>query len=155
VVTVRIPLRRGWRLRSGAVAGLLAISLLASACVGGGSKSGSDAKGTDPKYEGSVQFWTINLKKNYNDYITGLINGYEKQHPKVKIDWVDVPGQDIGTKLLAAIASGKVPDAVNIDSSNLGQFRPSLADLTPYFGGSSLADFQPNLLDPLRGNGKL
>jgi multiple sugar transport system substrate-binding protein/putative chitobiose transport system substrate-binding protein len=147
--------RRGWWRRPGPVAALVGLSMLANACVGGGSKSGSDAKGTDPKYAGTVQFWTINLKKNYNDYITGLINGYEKQHPKVKVDWVDVPGQDIATKLIASLASGKVPDAVNIDSANLGQFRPSLADLTPYFPKSDLSDFQSNLVNSLRGNGKL
>src|SRR5579875_3513057 len=107
---------------------LCVLGLALTGCVSGGSGA-SDAKGTDPKFAGTVQFWTINLKKNYNDYITGMINSYEKQHPKVHIDWVDVPGQDIATKLLAALASGKVPDAVNIDSADLGQFRPSLADL--------------------------
>lgn len=133
---------------------LCVLGLALTGCVSGGS-GGSDAKGTDPKFAGTVQFWTINLKKNYNDYITGLIKSYEKQHPKVHIDWVDVPGQDIATKLLAALASGKVPDAVNIDSGNLGQFRPSLADLNKYFSQKDLADFQPNLLGSLRSGGKL
>jgi putative chitobiose transport system substrate-binding protein len=134
---------------------LAATTLILSACLSGGSDSGSDTKGTDPQYEGRVQFWTINLKKNYNDYISGLIDSYEKKHPKVTIDWVDVPGQDIGTKLLAAVASGKVPDAVNIDSANLGHFHPQLADLNAYFSKQDLADFQPNLLESLRGDGKL
>jgi multiple sugar transport system substrate-binding protein/putative chitobiose transport system substrate-binding protein len=133
---------------------LCVLGLALTGCVSGGS-GGSDAKGTDPKFAGKVQFWTINLKKNYNDYITGMIKSYEKQHPKVSIDWVDVPGQDIATKLLAALASGKVPDAVNIDSANLGQFRPSLADLNTYFTKQDLADYQPNLVSSLQSGGKL
>ncbi|MBO0884600.1 MAG: extracellular solute-binding protein, partial [Mycobacterium sp.] len=149
---MRTSSRRCWW-RAGAAATALTMTL--TGCISGGSSSGSNAKSDDPKFAGTVQFWTINLKKNYNSYITGLINSYEKKHPKVTIDWVDVPGQDIATKLLAALASGKVPDAVNIDSGNLGQFRPSLTNLNTYFSKSDLADYQANLLGSLRSGGSL
>ncbi len=149
---MRSSSRRCWW-QATAAAATLALTL--TGCISGGSNSGSNAKSNDPKFSGTVQFWTINLKKNYNSYITGLINTYEKKHPKVTIDWVDVPGQDIATKLLAALASGKVPDAVNIDSGNLGQFRPSLTNLNTYFSTSDLADFQSNLLSSLRSGGSL
>src|SRR3954465_3192751 len=51
----------------------------------------------------TLEFWTINLKKDFSDYIQGLIQSYEKAHPNVKIKWVDVPGQEVERKLLAAL----------------------------------------------------
>lgn len=135
-------------------AGALALSLLVSGCVAGTSSQGV-AVADDQPFEGEVEFWTINLKKNYSDYITGLIGEYQKQHPKVTVKWVDVPGQESATKLLAAVASGDVPDAVNISSLDLGRFAPSLAPLDGHFTSADLADFQPNLVEPLRVDGKL
>ncbi|MEV2269306.1 ABC transporter substrate-binding protein [Nonomuraea africana] len=136
------------------MAGALALSLLVSGCVAGTSSEGT-AVADDQPFEGEVEFWTINLKKNYSDFITGLINEYQKQHPKVTIKWVDVPGQESATKLLAAVASGDVPDAVNVSSIELGRFAPSLSPLEDYFKPADLADFQPNLVEPLRVDGKL
>ncbi|MCP2329447.1 multiple sugar transport system substrate-binding protein/putative chitobiose transport system substrate-binding protein [Hamadaea flava] len=130
----------------------LTLALSASGCLG---SSSDDTGAADPQFEGTVEFWTINLKKNYNDYVTGLINSYQKQHPRVTINWVDVPGAEISTKLLAAIASGSVPDAVNLDSGNLGKFIPSLASVDELLAQDALADYQPNLLTSLRRDGKL
>ncbi|MEU4541779.1 ABC transporter substrate-binding protein [Nonomuraea dietziae] len=136
------------------MAGALALSLLVTGCVAGTSSEGT-AVADDQPFEGEVEFWTINLKKNYSDFITGLIDDYRKQHPKVTVNWVDVPGQESATKLLAAVASGDVPDAVNVTSLELGRFAPSLEPLESYFGTGDLADFQPNLVEPLRIDGKL
>ncbi|WP_049557768.1 ABC transporter substrate-binding protein [Nonomuraea sp. SBT364] len=141
--------------RSGLAAGALALSLLITGCVAGTSPQTAAAPADDQPFEGEVEFWTINLKKNYSDYITGLIDQYQKQHPKVSVKWVDVPGQESATKLLAAVASGDVPDAVNVNSVELGRFIPSLEPLDAYFGQAELADFQPNLVEPMRQDGKL
>lgn len=140
--------------RSALTAGALALALLVTGCVAGTSSDGGTAADDQP-FEGEVEFWTINLKKNYSDYINGLIGEYQKQHPKVTVKWVDVPGQESATKLLAAVASGDVPDAVNVSSIELGRFTPSLEPLDAYFTPADLADFQPNLVEPLRTGGKL
>ncbi len=132
----------------------LSLALSASGCLGSTAQP-PDTDASDPQFEGTVEFWTINLKKNYNDYITGLINSYQQQHPKVTINWVDVPGAEISTKLLAAVASGTLPDAVNLDSGNLGKFIPSLAAIDDLLKPEDLADFQPNLINSLRREGKL
>ena len=137
------------------VATALSVALLASGCLSGPAKTDTGGAAEDPQFEGTVEFWTINLKKNYNDYITGLIDAYKKAHPKVSIDWVDVPGQDIATKLLAAVASGDVPDAVNLDSTNLGKFTPALTPMDELLTKDDLAAYQPNLVDSLRVDGKL
>ncbi|MGP3916457.1 ABC transporter substrate-binding protein [Nonomuraea sp. 10N515B] len=136
------------------VTGALALSLLTTGCVAGTSTNGPAAADDQP-FEGEVEFWTINLKKNYSDYIDGLIADYQKQHPKVTIKWVDVPGQESATKLLAAVASGDVPDVVNVNSVELGRFVPSLTPLDELLKTEDLADFQPNLVEPLRTDGKL
>jgi putative chitobiose transport system substrate-binding protein len=142
-------------MRTGALtSGALALALLTSGCVAGTS-GGTAGTADDQPFEGEVEFWTINLKKNYGSYIDGLIAQYQKEHPKVTVKWVDVPGQDMATKLLAAVASGDVPDTVNLASSDLGRFVPSLAPLDALIKPADLADFQPNLVEPLRVDGKL
>ncbi|HEX6683517.1 MAG TPA: extracellular solute-binding protein [Candidatus Limnocylindrales bacterium] len=132
----------------------LSLVLSVAGCLGQTAQP-QNPEASDPQFEGTVEFWTINLKKNYNDYVTGLINSYQQQHPKVTINWVDVPGAEVATKLLAAVASGSVPDAVNLDSGNLGKFIPSLAPIDDLLAKDALADYQPNLINSLRRDGKL
>jgi putative chitobiose transport system substrate-binding protein len=133
---------------------LVGLTMLLAGCVstgGGGSTGGGSGSTT----QANLTFWTINLKKQFSGFITGMINTYQKAHPGIHITWVDVPGQDIATKLLSAIASGKVPDVVNVDSANLGPFTDKMADLSRYLPASALSDYQPGLLNSLRSNGKL
>ncbi|HEY1572922.1 MAG TPA: extracellular solute-binding protein [Pseudonocardiaceae bacterium] len=132
---------------------LVGVALLVAGCVstGGGSAGGGSGSTTNA----TLTLWTINLKKTFGGYIGGLISSYEKAHPGIHITWVDVPGADIATKLLSAIAGGTVPDVVNIDSPNLGPFTDKMADLSKYLPASALSDYQPGLLNSLRSNGKL
>lgn len=150
------PVHRGSRaiaLRTAAL--LVGVAMLVAGCVsvttGGGSTGGSSGSTT----QADLTFWTINLKKQFSGYINGLISSYRKAHPGIHITWVDVPGADIATKLLSAIASGHVPDVVNVDSPNLGPFIDRMADLSRYIPASALSDYQPGLLNSLRSNGKL
>lgn len=145
--------RRGGRSLLRTAATVVTVGLLATACMSSGGSSGSGDAGSTKS--ATLTFWTINLKKNFNGYVTGLIDSYQKSHPGIKINWVDVPGADIATKLLSSIASGNVPDVVNIDSSNLGPFQDQMADLNRYIPPSVQADYQPGLLDSLRDGEKL
>ncbi|MER7332779.1 MULTISPECIES: extracellular solute-binding protein [unclassified Micromonospora] len=139
------------------VASLLARSLavglalsLTTGCVAG-------TKDDAPAESGSmeIEFWTINLKKNFESYIGGLIDGFEKEHPGARVTWVDVPGKEIKPKLLAAVASGKVPDVVNLSNLDLEGFVPSLTDLGPHVTVEQQQAYTPNLLEPLKADGKL
>ncbi|MFI7062819.1 ABC transporter substrate-binding protein [Kribbella sp. NPDC050124] len=132
----------------------LGLSLTLGACVSGNPATGDAPEQSGDAYSGEVEWWTINLQKNYGPDIQKWIDAYEKQHPDVTIKWVDVPGQDITTKLLAALASGKVPDAVNITSATTGLFAGSLSDLNSLFSKEELADYATNLSDPLVVDGK-
>jgi putative chitobiose transport system substrate-binding protein len=63
-----------------------------------------------------IEFWTISLSPTYNDYVNGMIADYEKEHPDVKIEWLDIPMNAVKQKLMASIAGGVPPDVVNINT---------------------------------------
>ena len=127
-----------------------AATLTTTACISGESPDpGSDDADLGDEYAGTVEWWTINLQANYADYIQGLIDEYTAEHPDVTINWVDVPGQDINTKLLAALASGEVPDAVNYTSDTVGRFSNAMSDLNQLFSADDLASYQESLVQPL------
>ncbi|MDX3004688.1 sugar ABC transporter substrate-binding protein [Kribbella solani] len=123
-------------------------------CVSGSPAGGDEPKQSGDAYSGDVEWWTINLQKNYGSDIQKWIDAYQQEHPKVRIKWVDVPGQDITTKLLAAIASGKVPDVVNFTSATSGLFGGSMADLNSLFSKEDVAAYLPNLAEPMVVDGK-
>jgi putative chitobiose transport system substrate-binding protein len=121
-----------------------------------GCIAGTDDEATDQKSGPvTVEFWTINLKKNFGDYVQGMIDSFERDHEDISIKWVDVPGEDIESKLLAAIASKDVPDAVNIEDYRVDQFDDSLADLSPYFDDKALGTYQEGLVESLRRGDRL
>ncbi|MFI5490381.1 ABC transporter substrate-binding protein [Micromonospora echinaurantiaca] len=139
------------------VASLLARALaaglaltLATGCVAGTEKEKPADAGTM-----DIEFWTINLKKNFESYINGLIDGFKKQHPDAKITWVDVPGNEVKPKLLAAVAAGNAPDVVNLSNSDLEEFVPSLTDLGPYVTEEQRRAYAPNLIESLMPDGTL
>ena len=87
---------------------LLALVLAASLAVGGCARA--------PKGPVTIEFWTISLRPLFDDYMNGLITEYERTHPGVKINWVDVQFQALEQKLLSAIAGGVAPDVVNLNT---------------------------------------
>ncbi|GAB3447376.1 ABC transporter substrate-binding protein [Actinophytocola sediminis] len=143
---------RWWR---GAVASLALLTALGtlSGCISGTTSSSEEPDSTE--LGGEVEWWTINLKANYGDYVQGLIDTYEADHPGTTINWVDVPGADLATKLLAALSAGDPPDLVNIASPDLGRFRKSVTDLNKYFTAEELDAYQPSLVEPLAKDGAL
>jgi len=69
-----------------------------------------------------LEFWTLQLRPTFDDYVLGLLQEYEQSHRGVRIRWVDVP-YDMGTpKLLSALASHHPPDVVNLFSDQLPEF---------------------------------
>lgn len=138
-----------------AAVGIAVGTLLLSACSPAGTNEPTENNVQQSAGPATVEFWTINLKTNFNDYIQGLIDEYEAANPEITIDWVDVPGADITSRLLTAMASGDVPDAVNITSQDLDPFVDGLADLRELIDESELSAFQPSLIEPLERDGRL
>lgn len=141
---------------SGCVAGTT--SDVGTAGAGGTSgpagSGGASTSARPAELQGKVVFWTINLKKNYNDYITGLIQAYQAQQPKVQIDWVDLPGKDVDPKFLAALSSNDVPDVANLTNSSVAGYASRLLDLQTLMTPEDLAQYQPGMVDPFKVNGK-
>ena len=67
----------------------------------------------------------MQLAPFHNDYVNGLIRSFERSHPGVQVQWVDVPWAEMERKTLTAIAAGAPPDVVNLNP----QFSAKLAAL--------------------------
>ncbi|WP_221088777.1 ABC transporter substrate-binding protein [Deinococcus aquaedulcis] len=63
-----------------------------------------------------LEFWTISLAPLFNDEMNRLVAQFEKENPSVELKWVDVPASAMEQKLLAAVAAGRPPAAVNLSS---------------------------------------
>ena len=116
--------------------------------------AGSATSVVEEPLSGKVSFWTINLKAGFEDYINGMIKAFEGEHPGVRIDWVDVPGDQIDAKFLAAVASSDVPDAVNMWNDSISGVAGKLTDFSTVLSAAQLADYQPGLLEPFKIDGK-
>lgn len=96
------------------VATTLALSM--TACTGGGSKGTKDvANIKKQEVAGEISFQTWSLKNDkFTPYFTKVIADFEKKYPKVKIKWMDQPGDGYEDKLLQQANSDQLPDVVNI-----------------------------------------
>ncbi|WP_411350369.1 ABC transporter substrate-binding protein [Paenibacillus sp. WLX2291] len=108
------------------------------------SSCGSDA-GSNKEEDGriTIKFWTIALQPTFNDYFNNLISEYQKNHPGVTVEWSDYPYDAISNKLLTGIASGNVPDVVNLNTEFANQMasKGALADLTPYLSDTERSSY--------------
>lgn len=102
--------------------------MLVSACSDSSETSNASEDGSNEGGEAeeiTLEFWTMQLKPTFTDYIEGIIADYEEQNPNIKINWLDVPAADLEQKILADVAANNAPDVVNLNPS----FGASLAEL--------------------------
>jgi len=99
------------------------------------------------KYK-EIEFWTLQLS-DFAPYINGVIAGYEKIHPDVKIKWIDVPFSEGEKRALAAVMSNKVPDLVNMNPSfgSTLASRGVLIDLKKYVNKEDYNKYLPESWD--------
>lgn len=71
---------------------------------------------------GQLEFWTIQLRPQFDAYMQELIRRYESENPGKTIRWIDVPFEAINQKFMAAIAAGEPPDVINLSGDYLAQF---------------------------------
>ncbi|MFD0867536.1 ABC transporter substrate-binding protein [Paenibacillus residui] len=102
---------------------LLALVMLVSACGGGGGGEGSSKPGDGDKGaaagEKKITFWTISLSPTFDDYINGVIKAFEEQNPGVKVEWQDIPFDNVEQRTLTAAASGQLADVLNLNTDYL------------------------------------
>lgn len=106
------------------------LTLLLALCADTGFAS--PGTGTAPR---TLVLWTMQLAPFHNDYVNGLIAGFQAQNPGVRVKWTDVPWAEMERKVLASVAAGTAPDVVNLNP----QFSSRLAEL------GALADPRPHL----------
>ncbi|MBP3821518.1 extracellular solute-binding protein [bacterium] len=64
--------------------------------------------------DNEVVFWTLQMS-DFSPYINSVISEFEKQNPKIKIKWVDVPFSEGEKRTLASVLSDNPPDLVNLN----------------------------------------
>lgn len=103
-----------------------------------------------------VEFWTLQLN-DFKPYMNALIAKYEKEHPDIKIKWIDVPFSEGEKRVLASIMSTHMPDLVNLNpsfSSVLAQ-KGTLYDISELSEQKDFEDYLPSALDLCTQNGRI
>ena len=95
---------------------MLVISTILTGCGAGSSTAGNADSASASGEKVTVEFWTISMQPMFTDLVNEKFEAYEKENPNVTIKWVDLPYEDIQTKLVAAIAGGTAPDVVNLNT---------------------------------------
>ncbi|GAA0590103.1 sugar ABC transporter substrate-binding protein [Virgibacillus siamensis] len=113
-------------MKKGFLVGLILIiaMVFVSAC-SDSSSGGEEAEGSSDSEKVTIEFWTMQLKPTFTDYIEGVIADFEEKNPDIKIKWLDVPAADLSQKILTAVSSNTAPDVVNLNPT----FASQLADL--------------------------
>ncbi|RAK09420.1 carbohydrate ABC transporter substrate-binding protein (CUT1 family) [Halanaerobium saccharolyticum] len=64
--------------------------------------------------EKEIEFWTINLSPQFDDYFLKKIEEFENENPEIKINWEDINFSSINQQLRYRIAEGNIPEVVNL-----------------------------------------
>ncbi|MDA2803838.1 ABC transporter substrate-binding protein [Nocardiopsis suaedae] len=99
-----------------AAAALAAAALTASGCglaAPGSGGAGQDGP-VDGPADGAITFQTWNLKADYEEFFTGVIEDFEEANPGARVRWLDQPAEGYADKLSADAAAGTLPDVVNV-----------------------------------------
>ncbi len=106
------------KFRSSLALGIAATAVLAlTACTGGGGGGTGSGGAIDTSGEltGTIKFQTWSLKnEKFTPYFESLIKAFEKEHPKVTVDWLDQPGDGYQDKILSQANSNTLPDVLNL-----------------------------------------
>ncbi len=107
--------------------------------------------------ERRLEIWTLALSPYFDDYITGLVEGFEAAHPGVEVDWVDVPFDALNRKLVAAAAAGRAPDVINLSDRDFARVAAlgGLAGIDEYVGPEVTDAYLPGAMAVLEMNGRL
>ena len=89
-----------------------------------------------------LQLWTWSMRPWFNSYCSDLTAAFERSHPGVTVQWVDVPDEAIVRKYFAAGAAGQLPDVVNLPDKVFLRFA-TLGGLLPL---DSVLPGDPNLV---------
>lgn len=93
---------------------------------GTGANSGGQKAAGKPE----IEFWTMQLAPQFNDYFNELIARFEQENPGSKVRWVDVPWTAMESKILTAVSAKTAPDVVNLNPNFASQLAARNAWMT-------------------------
>lgn len=132
---------------------LVTTSLLFTAACGisGSDEGDSGEPERSGEVTGQITFRTLQLKPHFTKYLESVIAAFEKEYPKARVKWEDVPGEGYNEKLVADAQAGSLPDVVNLntDSFQLLADRGMLADIAT-LDPEAKSDFVPGAWDQYR-----
>ncbi|MBD2531154.1 sugar ABC transporter substrate-binding protein [Nostoc flagelliforme FACHB-838] len=104
----------------------------------------------------TVEFWTMQLQPQFNDYFKNLITNFESENPGIKINWVDVPWAAMENKILTAVSAKTPPDVVNLNPGFASQLagRNAWLDLDAKIPNDVRSSYLPNIWKASILNGK-
>ncbi len=64
-----------------------------------------------------IEFWTMQLSPQFDDYFKQLIVAFEQDNPNVRVNWVDVPWAEMERKVLTTLSAAGAdgPDVINLN----------------------------------------
>ncbi len=104
-----------------------------------------------------IELWTLALSPTFDDYMAGVIDDFEAEHPGVEVVWVDVPFDALDRKLVTAAAAGRTPDVVNFSDRQFSRYAAlgAMHDLNGVLPGDPSEHYQPGALRILDLDGEL
>jgi putative chitobiose transport system substrate-binding protein len=95
-----------------------------------------------------ISIFTMQLRPMFDDYFLRLIGEFEKNHPSVKIKWLDYPATNYDTKLMTSFIGENPPDVINLPPQMLMDFaqRNTLAPLEGLVPRDVLDTYFPNVI---------
>lgn len=101
-----------------------------------------------------LEFWTINLKGPYGNWIEGFIADYQEVNEGVSIKWVDVPGAEVAQAYLTAVSGNQAPDVANIYEMPRFVELGAVANVADYLPEADVNDFYDAFWDGLTLDGQ-
>lgn len=130
------------------------LGLLLSWMVSCSTGNVSNNQATSSRQE--VEFWTMQLQPQFTDYFNKLIASFEAENAGVKVRWVDVPWNDMQSKILTAVSAKTAPDVVNLTPDFAAQLaaRNAWLELDGKIPKALRQSYLPNIWQASTFNGK-
>ncbi|HWC32265.1 MAG TPA: extracellular solute-binding protein, partial [Actinomycetota bacterium] len=126
---------RRWRW----TAALGAVTLVATACIGGGGQTQQQAQPVE-RVEPPTEETTITFSSwiGESPEIKQLVKDFEEEYPTITVELQNVPAERSREKLLTQVAGGNPPDSAYVDLSVVEDFgtRGALVNLDNYIAQS-------------------
>ena len=112
-----------------------------------GACGAQTTQSTTASGKSKIVFWTMQLKPQFDKYMTDLIAGFMKENPTAEVEWVDIPWGEMETKILSSVAAKTAPDVVNLNpqfASKLAE-KKALMDMGVAISQTDKASYFPNI----------